>query len=319
MSVRSAGEQPAATPGPGGGRGSALAAVGVVLLVAVVAAGGVLGLARALGLSTDAPDRGLLDEEVPSAMAGGAAPGAVPDAIAAVYDLPVVAVADLGQAPLGAEQHCPTEEVDWEQGPEQEVAWATPDGIVSVQTGWATERFGHFEEMGMARAPRAVPPAVPTPVEVVEAIAEVTPEPTLDESHAPPPGPATPTPFEPGVDPGVAQPWRVTCVAQVREGGAIIGMSGSSGPAQWESGGLGWSCCDRQGLSTAAVSVDVPAGAVWAVQERGSYWLAHPVASLERVVLVWRFREGPFGGAPRTHVEFLDADGVLVDDRYVGT
>lgn len=133
----------------------------------------------------------------------------------------------------------------------------------------------------------------------------------------PPDRPAEPAPQEPMV-------MRATCTAdwdgqQWGGGGGSMGpLSDPAGPGMPEMGmGVSTSCCDARGLATGSTEVRVPETAAWVVQERGPYWLALPVRGQASMPLTWKFRDGAFA-ASTTHVLFLDEDGILLDEAYVG-
>ncbi|HVM00008.1 MAG TPA: hypothetical protein VM324_12015 [Egibacteraceae bacterium] len=114
---------------------------------------------------------------------------------------------------------------------------------------------------------------------------------------------------------------RATCTVRW-EGGAWIGDGGGLSPADEQMSGLsGSSCCDARGLGTAEALVVAPDGAAWAVQERGGYHLAYPVADSGLVPVSWRFRptRGAFGGfggdmASATRVAFVDGKGEVIGE-----
>jgi hypothetical protein len=117
-----------------------LLAVGVMVAIALVAAGAVLAWAR-LAAPTSAEQPSGLTEELPGALPDGSPFGEVPPPIAAVAVGPVVAAARL-DAPLEDFEECtgdPTiENLEFEAG------FVTPDGAVQTATG-ESENFGPGE------------------------------------------------------------------------------------------------------------------------------------------------------------------------------
>jgi hypothetical protein len=273
-------------------------AVGTMTVVALVAALAVLGWARLRPGAEAAPAPGVFEEDVPTELAGGEPLGEVPEQVQAAVDGPVVAARLLDVVPEDVDG-CAPEDIAWVEPPELEVAVATPDGLYVSHIG-----EGAWPEGNMDVAPP--PPEKPVP------------------------GGAPPGMEDDGVDfEGDAalgdrpvERFRVTC-HNFWEDGRWGGGGGSSGPVFDGAGGMGGggtSCCDRNGLATANATVQGPDGAAWALQERGGWWLAHPLGEHRVAALSWKFREGRFGGgpAPMTHVLYLDEAGEMIDEAWVG-
>lgn len=298
------GEAPAPEDGKPSGavqRASALRAIGTVVAIALVAAGGFVVFARSQ--ATVEPPSGGLNEEVPSALADGREPGTVPDQIAAAVEAPVLAVVRLDELSGGLED-CAAHG-GFSQEPELEAALVTPDGATVSLIGEVPADFQGGFGGPMPMPGPAPPPPPPLPSEV--------PPPDVVE-----PGPV-PEPPPPVPDQSGTQLFRLTCSAQPSDGGWHVSVS-SQGPAdQIFEGSSGTSCCDAEGNATASTSLRVPEGTAWLVQDRGGYRLAYPVDGLEVLPLTWHFREGPFGGGfSGTPVTLLDADGDILEERFVG-
>jgi len=287
------GEAPAPQAGASSGgarRASALRAIGTVAGIGVVAAGGVVVSARSQ--ATVEPPSGGLNEELPSALADGGDPGTVPDQIAAAVEAPVLAVVRLDELSDGLED-CAAQG-GFTAEPELEAALVTPDGATVSLIGDAPADFqdGFGGPMPLPPGPAPPPP--------------------------PPPG-LVPQPPPPPLDDSGTQVFRLTCSAQWIEGDWHVSVN-SQGPAnEIFEGSYGTSCCDAEGNATASTLLRIPDGTAWLVQDRGGYRLAYPVDGLEVLPLTWTFRDGPFGGGfSGTPVTLLDADGDVLEERFVG-
>jgi hypothetical protein len=108
------------------------------------------------------------------------------------------------------------------------------------------------------------------------------------------------------------------CSWQATRGGWTSGSGMSAPVSHGHEGGSSMSCCDG-GYATASTSLPPPQGATWALQERGSHWLAYPVEGLRSVPFSWRYRQGAFsgGGVGSTHILWVDDAGELVEERFV--
>jgi hypothetical protein len=275
-------------------RASALTAIGTMSLVALVVTGGVVAVMRfGSPAAAERPAVGA-ETEVPTALAGGIAFSDVPPAVAQAVDGVVVGARVLTELPAGV-SGC---DMGFPGGdpaePELESAVATPDGLLVSEIGTAPAGFfGEPMEMPVMTAPPIVPEG------------EVT------ESPAPVEATATPAPAP-------TERIRNQCTF-TRQGGGWMSNGGSSGPV--DAGGMGMgmgaTCCDAEGMTTTTGELVPPDGATWALQDRGVYWLAYPVADLTRVPITWRFREGVFGGFPSTHVLWVDDDGTVLDERFL--
>lgn len=110
-------------------RASGVLACGLVTAIAVLAAAGVVGWAR-LGshpATRGAPVPEPIEEAVPETLAGGLELGAVPDAVAAAVDGPVVAARFLDEMPDGV--GCEFLRADFEGEPDLETLMLTPDKV----------------------------------------------------------------------------------------------------------------------------------------------------------------------------------------------
>jgi hypothetical protein len=273
-------------------------AVGAVTLVALVAALAVLGWAHLRPGAEAAAGPEPLDEDVPTALAGGEPLGEVPPALAAAFDEPVVAGRLLDEVPddFGG---CGFEEIVWDEGhPELELAMLSPDGLYVSRVG-----TGAWDQ-GVVDGPKPMPMPEERPPD--EPAFEDGPSEADDDSD---------------IDDREIDRFRVTCHATWERGG-WSGGSGSSGPAFGdvpEVGMGGATCCDADGLSTGQTVVQAPDGAAWVLQERGGWWLAYPLDERRIASLTWKYREGRFGGGmPATHVLYLDEGGEVIDEAWVG-
>lgn len=113
--------------------------IGTMAAIALVAVTVVVVSARAGGNSADDPD---VEETVPTTLAGGIAPGPVPDVVTETFDAPVIGAVNMDNPPEDAIASCgDSMGIVWDDGqPEVEYAIATPDGIFmsllgSGQTG----------------------------------------------------------------------------------------------------------------------------------------------------------------------------------------
>lgn len=115
--------------GDGPRRGSGLLACGLVVGIAVLVAGGVVGWARiGAGPATrGAPVPEPVEEAVPETLAGGMELGDVPDAITAAVDGPVVAARLLDELPDGV--GCEFVDRDFDDEPDLETLMLTPDTL----------------------------------------------------------------------------------------------------------------------------------------------------------------------------------------------
>jgi hypothetical protein len=275
---------------------SPFVAVGAVTLVALVAALAVLGWAHLRPDAEAAAGPEPLDEEVPTALAGGEPLGEVPPALAAAFDEPVVAARLLDEVPddFGG---CGFEEIAWAEGhPELEIAMLSPDGLYVSVVG-----TGAWDE-GVVGEPMPLPEPEPE-----ERPADV---PAFEESAG-----------DGDIGDREIDRFRVSCHATWERGG-WSGGSGSSGPAFGDVpdvGTGGATCCDANGLSTGQTVVQAPDGAAWVLQERGGWWLAYPLDERRIASVTWKYREGRFGGGmPATHVLYLDEVGEVIDEEWVG-
>lgn len=116
----------------------ALLALGIMLAIALVAAGAVLAWARLGAPSATAEDPATLDEPLPASLADGSPLGDVPPVVAAVVDAPVVGATRLDAVPGDLDVDCigdpTTEEITFEAG------FVTPD----VAAWTATARAAGF-------------------------------------------------------------------------------------------------------------------------------------------------------------------------------
>jgi hypothetical protein len=284
---------------------SPFVAVGAVTLVALVAALAVLGWAHLRPDAEAAAGPEPLDEEVPTALAGGEPLGEVPPALAAAFDEPVVAARLLDEVPddFGG---CGFEEITWAEGhPELELAVLSPDGLYVSMVG--TGAWGQ----GAMDGPMPMPEPVPGERPADEPAFEV--DPSISDADIDVP--------DADIDDREIDRFRVTCHATWERGG-WTGGSGSSGPAFGDIPDLGTggaTCCDGDGLSTGQTVVQAPEGAAWVLQERGGWWLAYPLDERRIASVTWKFREGRFGGGmPATHVLYLDEVGEVIDEAWVG-
>lgn len=119
--------------------------------------------------------------------------------------------------------------------------------------------------------------------------------------------------------------YRLSCSAR-HEGDGWIGEAGGFEPIfeGEEGGGVGmgggYSCCDENGLATASATVEVAAGATWALQDRNGWFLAYPVQDRKFVTVTWKFREQRFGpgGPPQTGITFVDDQGGIIAEVFTG-
>lgn len=114
-------------------RASAWLAVGIVVVIAVLATAGIVAWARlGSGPATRGPSvPEPVGEDVPGELAGGIELGEVPDAVADAFDGPIVAARLLGEAP--ADLGCDFLMADLGEDAEVETVLATPDLVhVSV-------------------------------------------------------------------------------------------------------------------------------------------------------------------------------------------
>lgn len=118
--------------------------------------------------------------------------------------------------------------------------------------------------------------------------------------------------------------WRVRCTARFEDGGWRTDGSGGFEPADegFEHTGIQeMSCCDAAGMTTGTAILAAPPEAAWAVQDRGSWYLAYPIAEEHRRVTVTaRFREGGFGrgGPPAMRVTYVDKAGEVIGEESLG-
>lgn len=110
-------------------RGSALAACGLVVGIAVLAVAGIVGWARLGGAGGPVEPPGVdpVDEAVPDSLAGGIELGEVPDAVAAAFDGSVVAARLLDEPPDGVD--CSFMAAEFGGDVEVEQVLATPDAV----------------------------------------------------------------------------------------------------------------------------------------------------------------------------------------------
>lgn len=267
-------------------RASTFMAVGVMALVAVVSATGVVLIMRFAPAATpDAPRVSGFEDTVPATLIDGIAIGEVPAAVAAAVDVPVVGARRLDALPEGVDgcfgMFAPGQDVELEE------VIATPDVLTISTVGENPEQMGFdgpfpmdapFEEDGIG-APR------------------------------------------PGLQGGGEQ-WRETCTF-VHSRGAWSSLGSSGGPVENDMGmgmgmGAGFSCCDAEGFGLASTSVQGPSGATWALQERGAYWLAYPVEDGQALPLTLRTRESGFGGGrSSTHLLWVDDEGTVFDEQFL--
>lgn len=122
-------------------RASAWLAVGIVVLVAVIATAGIVAWARlGSGPATRGPSvPEPVGEEVPVELAGGIELGEVPDPVAAAFDGPVVAARLLDEPP--ADLGCDFLMADLGDDAEVETVLATPD-VVHVSVIGTAAGFG---------------------------------------------------------------------------------------------------------------------------------------------------------------------------------
>lgn len=118
--------------------------IGTMAAIALIAVTVVMVSARAGGNPADASG---VEETVPTTLAGGIAPGPVPDEVTAAFDAPVIGAVNMDSPPAEAVASCgESMGVLWDEGqPEVEYAVATPDGIFMSLLG--TGQSG--PEMGM--------------------------------------------------------------------------------------------------------------------------------------------------------------------------
>ena len=102
--------------------------IGTMAAVALVAVAVVVVSARLGGNSSGEAG---VEETVPTTLAGGIAPGPVPQVVTATFDAPVVGAVNLDNPPADAVASCgESMGIMWDDGqPEVEYAVATPDGI----------------------------------------------------------------------------------------------------------------------------------------------------------------------------------------------
>lgn len=120
-------------------RGSGLLACGLVVGIAMLVAGGVVGWAR---IGADPATRGApvpepIEEAVPETLAGGIELGELPDAVAAAFDGPIVAARVLDEPPPGAD--CDFLGNDFSEQPETTVL-VTPHGAHVSLVGAVEDR-----------------------------------------------------------------------------------------------------------------------------------------------------------------------------------
>ncbi|MEX2619243.1 MAG: hypothetical protein WD250_03390 [Egibacteraceae bacterium] len=138
--------------GDGPRRGSGLVACGLVVAIAVLVAGGVVGWARiGAGPATrGAPGPEPVEEAVPETLAGGLELGEVPDAVAAAVDGPVVGARLVEDMPDGV--GCEWLRADFDDEPDFETVLLTPDAVHVSLVG-ASSLFAEGEGgAGRARA-----------------------------------------------------------------------------------------------------------------------------------------------------------------------
>lgn len=288
------GEAPAPKPGTSSGgtsRASTLRAIGTVLVIALVAAGGFVVFARSQAAVE--PPSGGLNEEVPSALADGREPGTVPDQIAAAVGAPVLAAVRLDELSDGLEDCAAQPGLTGE--PELEFAVVTPEGASVSLIGNASADF----QAGFGEPTPAPPTDVPEP-----------PSPAAGESPS--------------------EPFRWTCGAQWADGEWQVTV-GSQGPAGQSFQGSGGTCCDSAGNAMASAVMTVPEGTAWLVQDREGYRLAYPVEGLQVAAVTWGFGEGgafvgtaqgaalELNGPTGTLVLLLNAEGDVLEERFVST
>lgn len=121
---------------PGRARAGTLTAIGTMAAVAVVSVTAVVAWAR-LGQPGTSEAAATVEEEVPTALAGGNQPAQVPAAVSSAVDLPVVGAAELDELPGHMLDACTQDfDVGWDPGsPQVEYAFMTPDGVVASVTG----------------------------------------------------------------------------------------------------------------------------------------------------------------------------------------
>lgn len=283
-------------------RAGTLAALASMTAVAVVVAGGLVGWIRLTAPSAGSASTSLT-EEVPETFAGGFAPAPVPGAVADAVDGPVVAVVVLDEEPGGAGL-C---DFHTEGGGDRELVWAvvTPEGLqiayVSDELPWMEHDMVELEREAVERVE-------------VEATAVPPDEPVPHQSAADDSGPAQ-----------SGARYFESCGARWERGGwTAMGGTGMTLPTDGPlPGGIGTSssCCDDQGFTIASTAVSPVEGAAWLLQDRGGYWLAYPADASGLVPLSWRYRQSRLGGdmrTPSTHVLSVDADGTVLDERFIG-
>lgn len=246
-------------------------AVPVMLTMAAVATISVAAVVAWARLSTGRtgadPSGQAIVDDVPVSLAGGVEPGAVPDAVVAAVDLPVVGARQLEELPDDSAADC-RQHGEFDEEPTLEYAVATPEGI-------AASLVGPSSMMG------------------------------VDIGGG-------------GADPPLL---RLRCTVEFSDD-RWHGASSSSGPAGDEvvPSGSSFSCCDARGFATASATIATNPDASWALQDRGSWYLAYPLSDRGWTEVTWTFRENRFGQGrpPSSNVLFVDDTGAVVGETNAG-
>lgn len=267
-----------------------------MLAVALLAVAPVMLFGRATP-AAEPPEPPTVELAMPDALAGGIEPGDVPDTVADAADGPVLGAVRVDEIPPGATCH---HEGVFADEPVLEFAVVGPFGLSASFVGAGGAEFGPPPP-----GPRAAP----------------VPQPDRPAGPAPPALPPAPAAANPP-----AERLRAICGA-TWDGAGWTGGGQSISPVDHPEagGGIGMSCCDEQGLGTASVSLPVPDGVAWVLQDQGGWWVAYPVEGAPVVALNWKFvdpgaRRGMFEGhgpVTSTLVLLLDAGGDVIEERLL--
>lgn len=126
----------------------------------------------------------------------------------------------------------------------------------------------------------------------------------------------------------VAVPEFVLVAEEVAGSGSVrscVLAPGVSSSSESSAGGatgrpIGGGCCTPEGYGWNEAFVDPPAGARWALQDRGGWWVAYPVTG-PTVHIVWTYAGSgdPFASQGiSTPVVFVDEGGDVVGERPPG-
>lgn len=276
-------------------RGSGLLAVGLVLLIAVLAAGATVAWAR-----VDAR-RAAADPvaEVPTTLADGSTPAPVPSEIADAVDVAVIGAIRLDAAPPGLEA-CHREQAEL--------------GDVRVRAAYITPAAAVVTGEGRGDAFGAAP-ALPLPPPEAPAVAGTADEPAGSEPLASEAVASEPEVPEPEVLEPPQQRLLVSCTGRFVSGGW---QQTGEMIAPLDDGAFGGGMSFDGTLASSTVTVD---GAAWLLHLVDGYAVAYDVAGLEVAPVVWSSGDGGLfgGGFPgSTSALLLDAGGGVLEEVRVG-